>query len=58
MSVYPKLQDIVDLGYRPEAAANVLRAIKENGGDPIIYWKSLKDGDRDARPPYGWVNDI
>jgi len=52
---YPKFQDIVALGYRPEAAANVLRAIKENGGDPLIHWKSLKDGDRDARPPYGWT---
>ncbi len=40
------------MGYTPEAARNVLRVIEENGGDPVIIWKSLESGDREARSPF------
>jgi len=53
-SGYPTFQDIIGLGYPAEAARNTLRVIDENGGDPFLYWKALREGGRDARPPYGW----
>ncbi len=53
---YPTFQDITALGYTPEAARNTLNMIDMFGGEPFIIWQSLRDGDRDAKPPITQVS--